>query len=55
VYDLFGKEVTTLVNGWQRAGTHSIRFEPHEMADGIYFYQLSTRRTVITKKLVLNK
>lgn len=54
VYDLFGMEIATLVNGMQSAGTHSIRFEPREMADGIYFYQLCTGRSVVTKKLVLS-
>jgi hypothetical protein len=55
VYDIFGKEVTTLVNGMQSAGTHAIRFEPREMTDGIYFYQLCAGHSVVTKKLVLRE
>jgi hypothetical protein len=52
VYDLFGKEVTTLVNGMQGPGFHSIRFEPREMAEGLYYYQLCAGYYIETKKLV---
>jgi hypothetical protein len=53
VYNLFGKEITTLVDGLQGAGVHTIRFEPRGMADGFYYYQLRAGQYTGTKKLVV--
>lgn len=57
VYDLFGKEVRTLVNEFQQAGGHNCEFrlENGELASGIYFYQLITGNKFETKKMVLLK
>ncbi|MFQ5769748.1 MAG: T9SS type A sorting domain-containing protein [bacterium] len=54
VYDLLGREVQTLVNQFQKAGTHSINFNASMYSSGVYFYKLYLRnRLVKTKKMVL--
>ncbi len=41
VFDLSGKEVSTLVNGNQTAGYYSINFNAAGLSSGIYFYRLT--------------
>lgn len=55
VYDLLGREVTTLVNSKRAAGEQTIRFDASSLANGIYLYQLQTAHQVITKKMTLIK
>jgi len=40
VYDVLGREVNILVNGFQQAGVHSISFNASALTSGIYFYKL---------------
>ncbi len=53
VYDILGNEITTLVRQQQQAGTYRVRFDGSELASGVYFYQLETKASVLTKKLIL--
>lgn len=56
IYDLRGREIQTLVNGFTSAGEHAINFDGARLATGIYFYQLQTSQGVTkTRKLVLVK
>ena len=60
VFDVNGKEVTTLVNELQQPGFHKVNFssnmiKSHGLSSGIYFYQLRTSESVITKKAILIK
>ena len=60
VFDILGKEVATLVNEDQIAGTYKITFEIHSvevrnLASGIYFYTLKAADFVSTKKMILLK
>jgi hypothetical protein len=61
VYDILGNEVASLVNGFQKAGVHSITFNTQNAAgsrnlsSGVYFYRLSAGNFVSTKKMVLVK
>ncbi len=55
VYDILGKEVETLVNGRQPAGTHSVQFNGSKLSSGIYFYQLKAGSFTQTRKLLLVK
>lgn len=41
VFDISGKEVATLVNGRQNAGTYEHQFSVKHLPSGIYFYTLS--------------
>jgi len=40
VYDLLGKEIQTLVNEIQAAGTHFVIFHGSKLSSGVYFYKL---------------
>ncbi|OLD69534.1 MAG: hypothetical protein AUI33_09005 [Ignavibacteria bacterium 13_1_40CM_2_61_4] len=55
VYDILGREVATLVDGVQPAGTNQTDFEGSRLSSGVYFYRLATRGEgeAVTKKLVL--
>jgi trimeric autotransporter adhesin len=63
VYDILGRELTTLIDETQTAGSHSITFNAAKYASGVYFYRLaanavSSGQTVsytAVKKLLLLK
>ncbi|MEE9430689.1 MAG: T9SS type A sorting domain-containing protein [Melioribacteraceae bacterium] len=55
VYDILGKEVTTLVNQKQKPGSYKVNFNASTLASGIYFYRLRAKNFVQTKKLILMK
>jgi hypothetical protein len=55
VFDVLGKEVETLVNEWQAPGWYEAKFAASDLPSGIYFYQLRTAGTVLTKKALLVK
>jgi len=41
VYDVFGRKVTTLVNGSKKAGTHIVKLNSAGLANGLYNYQFT--------------
>jgi hypothetical protein len=55
VYDLLGREVKTLVNERQNAGSHSVTFDANTLPSGVYFYRLESGTYAEVKKLVLLK
>ena len=55
VYDLLGREVSTLVNEQQQAGTFDVVFDGSNLASGVYYYQLKAGELIATKKLMLTK
>ena len=55
VYDLLGKEVATLVNEPQQAGTFDVSFDGSNLASGVYYYMLTSGDLKATKKLMLTK
>lgn len=55
VYDILGREVSTLVNEQLKPGTYEIEWNASSYASGIYFYQLSSEHFSQSKKMVLNK
>ncbi|MCJ7554998.1 MAG: ice-binding family protein [Ignavibacteriaceae bacterium] len=59
IYNLLGKEVVTLVNTYQNAGSYTVLFNTNEgtlnLASGVYFYRLEAESFVSIKKLVLLK
>jgi hypothetical protein len=60
VYNVLGKEITTLVNGFQNAGEHKVQFPGSQnvigqLQSGIYFYKLQTESFTDVKKMVLVK
>lgn len=60
VLDRLGRQVATLANGQQPAGTHQLQFDANGLASGVYFYRLSATSSagqsfVQTRKLMLLK
>jgi hypothetical protein len=53
VYDILGREVTTLVNEMKGPGVYSVQFDGSGMASGIYFYRLQAGEFAETRKLML--
>jgi hypothetical protein len=55
VYNAFGQEVATLVDGVEHAGVHQVVFDGGQLASGIYFYKLRAGSDIAVKKLTLLK
>ncbi len=55
VYDLLGREVTTLVNEIKPAGKYNITFDASKYSSGVYFYRIEAGEFSQIKKMVLLK
>ena len=55
IYDVLGREITTLVNEEKSAGYYSMRFDGSKLSSGVYFYRIQAGNFVSTKKFVLMK
>ena len=55
IYDLLGREISTLLNEEMQPGNHTIDFDASTLASGIYFYTLNAGDFVSTKKMILLK
>jgi L-ascorbate metabolism protein UlaG (beta-lactamase superfamily) len=55
IYDMLGKEITTLISETLSAGNYSKRWNAFRNPSGIYFYSLQAGNYAETKKLVLIK
>ncbi len=55
VFNALGERVSVLVDGYMRAGVHTVDFNASGLASGVYFYRLTADEFVATKKMVLLK
>jgi len=55
IYDLLGREVFVLVNGFEQAGYKIVRFDASRIASGVYFYKMKAGNFQAMKKLLLVK
>jgi photosystem II stability/assembly factor-like uncharacterized protein len=56
VFEISGKEITTLVNKNQNAGKYEVTFNSGLLSSGIYFYRISINNEKIqVKKMIINK
>ena len=60
ITDIIGREVITLVKGYQRSGNHNILWTGNDnmgnkVPSGIYFYNLKSESSIVTKKMTLSK
>ncbi|TKJ37234.1 hypothetical protein CEE37_14065 [candidate division LCP-89 bacterium B3_LCP] len=55
VYDVSGRQVAELVNGYREAGAHEVTFNGSELASGIYIYHLTSGGFTESGKMVLVK
>jgi len=55
VFDVNGRLVSTLVDGYREAGSHEVTFDAHNLPSGVYLYQLTAGNFNATGKMVLTK
>jgi uncharacterized protein (DUF1501 family) len=55
VYDILGRNVATIVNSYQSAGSYNVNFDGSNLASGTYFYALETGGQKIVKKMMVVK
>lgn len=55
VYNIFGQEITTLVDEMKPPGSYDVMFNASGFASGVYFYRLQSENFIETKKLVVLK
>ena len=55
VYDIQGREIVELFEGWQSAGLHEVSFNGEDLAGGVYFARLTDGNFHHTQKLLLIK
>ena len=53
IFDVLGREVSTLVNKEQRAGRYSIEFDASQLSSGTYFYRIDAGTFFDVKKFLL--
>gem|GEM_PF-776435 len=55
VYDLQGRTVAVLADGYRPAGAHQVAWDAAEMASGVYLYVLKAGEATLSGKMVLLK
>jgi hypothetical protein len=55
IYDVLGREVSTLVNESKRAGTHSVIFDASRLPSGAYFCHMHAGTADLSMKLLVLK
>ena len=59
IYDALGREASTLIDKFQKAGYHNLTFDASQLSSGIYFYRLiyssadSKNNYTAIKKMIL--
>ena len=53
IYDAVGREVTTLVDGFQDEGMKTVRFDAGNLSAGVYYYRLTTGEFIEMRKMIL--
>ena len=55
VYDVLGREISTLVNERKEAGMYNVNFDASSLTSGVYFYKVESGDFSETKKMILIK
>ncbi|MEO8514186.1 MAG: T9SS type A sorting domain-containing protein [Ignavibacteria bacterium] len=55
IYDLNGREILNIFNRYHNAGNYIETFDMTNFSSGVYFYELTSGKTSLTKKLALIK
>jgi len=55
VYNVLGQKVSSLINGFIKAGTYTINFNASNLNSGLYFYKLESGNFTSVKKMMLLK
>ena len=55
VYDIRGRQVSCIIDGWYEAGEYSVMFDGNGLPSGVYFAELKTQEDLETLKILLVK
>jgi hypothetical protein len=55
IYDVAGRLMATLIDGWREAGVHEVTFDGSGLASGVYIYLLEAGEFTASEKMVLLK
>jgi len=55
VYDILGRQVVQLTDGYMDAGIHTVTFDASELSGGIYIYRIQTDEYVKSKRMLYLK
>ena len=55
IYDVIGRVIETLLNGYVSLGIHSVNFDGTKLPSGIYLCVLNSGSKTITNKMILLK
>jgi hypothetical protein len=55
IYDILGREITTLVNAQLQPGSYEVTWDASDKPSGVYFYELITDSYKMTKKMLMIK
>lgn len=55
VYDIAGRQVAELVNGWRDVGAHKVIFDGSDLPSGVYIYRLTAGQQTPSGKMILLK
>ena len=55
VYDMLGREIATLVDGYRVAGSHDVAFDASDLSSGVYVYRIEAGEYSQTMKMNLLK
>jgi photosystem II stability/assembly factor-like uncharacterized protein len=55
IYDILGKQITSLVNEQLKPGTYEVEFNGSNLSSGIYYYKLTAGNFTDTKRMLLIK
>jgi hypothetical protein len=53
IFDALGREITSLVNQYQKPGNYNVEFNATNLSSGMYIYQLTVNNFRSTKKMML--
>ena len=55
IFDILGKEITTLVSQKQNAGVYIVDWNATQYPSGVYFYKMETENFIDVKRMILVK
>ena len=55
VYDLLGREIETLADGYLETGGYTFNFDASHLSSGVYFYRLEAGDVIETRRMLLLK
>ena len=55
IYDISGRQVATLVNGWRETGSHIVTFDGSNLTSGVFLYRVQAGEQRVSGKMLLVK